>query len=63
MHLDVKATGWLSGLNALVTRKLLKFLSLLNEMSGDRENMCLIPGSLRRIFEVFENDIFHCKVL
>ena len=31
--------GWLSDLNALLTRKLPKFLSRLNEMSGGRENM------------------------
>ena len=31
--------GWLSDLNALLTRKLLKFLSRLNETSGGTENM------------------------
>ena len=40
---------WLSDLNALLTKKLPKFLSRLNEMSGGRENMCLVSGSLRRI--------------
>ena len=25
--------------------------------------MCLVSGSLQRIFEVFENDIFDCKIL
>ena len=33
-------------LNALLTKKLPKFLSRLNEMSGARENMCLVSGSL-----------------
>ena len=33
--LHVKVPGWLSDLNALLTRK---FLSRLNEMSGGREN-------------------------
>ena len=35
---------WLSDLNALLTKKLPKFLSRLNEMSGGRENMCLVSG-------------------
>ena len=43
--------GWLSNLNALLTKKLLKFLPCLNEMSGGRENMCLVSGSLRRILK------------
>ena len=29
----------------------IKFLSRLNEMSGGRENMCLVSGSLRRILK------------
>ena len=53
VRLHVKVPGWLMNLNALLTKKLPKFLSRLNEMSGGRENMCL----------VFENDIFDCKVL
>ena len=45
----VKVTGWLLNLNALLTTKKLRmFLSRLNEMSGGRENMCLVSGSLRR---------------
>ena len=59
----LKVPGWLLNLNALLTKKMPhKFLSRLNEMSGGRENMCFVSGSLRRI-EVFENDIFDCKVL
>ena len=63
VRLHVKVPGWLLNLNALLTKKLPKFLSRLNEMSGGRENMSLVSGSLRRNFEVFENDIFDCKVL
>ena len=39
--LHVKVPGWLLDLNALLTGKLPKLLSSLNEMSGGRENMCL----------------------
>ena len=49
MRLHVKVPGWLSALNALLKKKLFKFLSCLNEMSCGRENMCLVSGSLRRI--------------
>ena len=47
----LKVPGWFSDLNALLTRKLPTgmFLSHLNEMRGDRGNIC--------------NDIFDCKVL
>ena len=38
--LHVKVPGWLLNLNALLNKKLPKFLSRLNEMSGGRENMC-----------------------
>ena len=38
-------------LNALLTKKLPRVLSRLNEMSGGRENMCLVSGSLRRILK------------
>ena len=51
MRLHVKVPGWLSNLNALLTTKLPKFLSRLNEMSGGRENMCLVSGSLQRILK------------
>ena len=44
--LHVKVPGWLN-LNALLTKKLPRFLSRLNEMSGGRESMCLVWGSLR----------------
>ena len=46
MHLHVKVPGWMLNLSALLTKKLPKFLSRLNEMSGARENMCLVSGSL-----------------
>ena len=51
VRLHVKFPGWLLNLNALLTKKLLKFLSRLNEMSCGRENMCLVSGSLRRILK------------
>ena len=38
VRLHVKVSGWL-------------FLSRLNEMSGGRENMCLVSGSLWRILK------------
>ena len=50
-RLHVKVPGWSLNLNALLTKKLPKFLSLLNEMSDDRENVCLVSGSLRRILK------------
>jgi len=43
--------GWLSDLNALLTKKLPEFLSRLNEMSGGRENMCFVSGSLWKILK------------
>ena len=49
--LHVKVPGWLLNLNALLTKKLPRFLSRLNEMSGGRESMCFVWGSLRRIFK------------
>ena len=52
MRLHVKVPGWLLNLNALLTKKLPRFLSRFNEMSGGRENMCLISGSFRRILKV-----------
>ena len=52
VRLHVKVPGWLLHLNALLTKKLPKFLSRLNEMSGGRENMCLVSGSLRRILKL-----------
>ena len=42
--LHLKVSGWLSDLNALLTRKLPMFLSFLNE-SGGRGNACLVSGS------------------
>ena len=51
VRLHVEVRGWLLNLNALVTKKLPKFLSRLDEMSGGRENMCLVSGSLRKILK------------
>ena len=51
VRLHVKAPSWLSNLNVLLTKKMPKFLSRLNEMSGDKENMCLVSRSLRRILK------------
>ena len=53
VRLHVKVPGWLSDLNALLTRMLPKLLSHLNEMIGGRENMCLVSGSLPRILKFF----------
>ena len=49
--LHVKVPGWLLNLNALLTRKLPKFLSRLNEVSGGRGNMCLVWGLLQTILK------------
>ena len=51
VRLHVKIPGWLLNLNALLTKKLPKCLSCLNEMRGGRENMCLVLGLLRRILK------------
>ena len=40
VRLHVKVPGWLLDLNALLTTKLPRFLSRLNEISAGRENMC-----------------------
>ena len=53
VHLHVKVPCWSLNLNALLTKKLPTFLSRLNEMSGGRERMCLVSGSLRRILKFF----------
>ena len=37
VRLHVKVSGWLSDLNALLTKKLPNFFSRLNEMSGGRK--------------------------
>ena len=47
VRLHVKVPGWLLNLNALLTKKLPRFLS----MSGGIENMCLVSGSLRRFLK------------
>ena len=59
----VKVPGWLSNLKALLTKKLPKFLSSLNEMSGGREKMYLVLGSLRRILKFLRTTFFYCNVL
>ena len=51
VRLHVKVPVWLLNLYALLTKKLPKLLSRLNEMSGGRENICLVSGSLRRILK------------
>ena len=51
VRLHVKVPGWLLNFNALLTKKLPKFLSRLNELSGGRENMSLVSGTLRRILK------------
>ena len=63
VRLHVKVPGWFLNLNALLTKKLPKFLSRLNEMSGGREKYVFSFGIIGESFEVFENDIFDCKVL
>ena len=40
VRLHAKVPGWLSNLNAHLTKKFPKILLRLNEMSGGRENMC-----------------------
>ena len=50
-RIHLKVPGWLSDLKALLTRKLPMFLSRLNEISGGREKMCLVSGSLRIILK------------
>ena len=51
VRLHVKVPGCLLNLNALLSKKLPKFLSRLNEMRGGRENMYLVSGTLRRILK------------
>ena len=63
MGLHLKVPGWLSDLNALLSRKFPMFFSRLNEISSGRGNVCLVSESVVENFEVFENDIFDCKVL
>ena len=60
VRLHVKVSGWLSNLNALLTKKLAKFLSRLNEMkmTGGRENMCLVSGSFWRILNYLRMTFF-----
>ena len=51
VRLHLKVPGWLLSLNALLTKKLPKFLLRLNELSGGKENMCLVSGLLRRVLK------------
>ena len=51
VRVHLKVPGWLSDLKALLTRKFPMFLSRLNEISGGREKMSLVSGSLRRILK------------
>ena len=63
VRLHAKVPGWLSNLNALLTKKLPKFFSRFNEMSGGRENMYLVSGSLRRILKFLRTTFSYCKLL
>ena len=47
-YIDRETSNFLSDLKA---RKLPMLLSRLNEISGGREKMCLVSGSLRRILK------------
>ena len=58
VRLHVKVPGWLLSLHALLTKKLPRFLSRLNEMSSGGENMCLVSGSLRRIVKFLRITFF-----
>ena len=51
VSVHLKVPGWLSDLNTLPSRKLTMFLSRLNEINGGREKMCLVSGSLCRIWK------------
>ena len=57
VRLHVKVPGWLLSLNALLTKKLPKFLSRL------KRKYVFSFGIIAENFEVFENDIFDCKIL
>ena len=62
VRVHLKVLRWLSNLHALLNRKLPMSLLRLNEKSGGRGNMFSF-GIIAENFEVFENDIFDCKVL
>ena len=47
----LKVTGGLSDVNAILNKKLLMYLSRLNEIRGGRGNLGLVSGSLRRILK------------
>ena len=51
VRLHLRVPGWLSDLNALLTRKLPMCLMRLDKISGGRGNMCLVSGSLRKILK------------
>ena len=61
VRLHLKVPVWLSDLNALVTRKLPMFLARLNEISGVGRNMCLVSGSLQRIFKFLRTAFLTAK--
>ena len=63
VRLHVKISYWLLDWNALLTRKWPMFLSRLNEISGGRGNVCFRFEIIAENVELFENDIFDCKVL
>ena len=51
MRVHLKVPGRLPDLKVLQTRKLPMLSSRFNEISGGREKMCLVSGSLRRILK------------
>ena len=51
VRVHLKVPGWLSDLKELLNRKLPMFLLRLNEISGGREKLCLVSGSLGRILK------------
>ena len=61
VRVHFKVPGWLSDLDALLTRKLPTFLSRLNEISNGRENICLGLGSLRRILKFLRMTILTAR--
>ena len=52
VRVEWKVPSWFSDLNALLIRKLPMVLSPFNEIRVSGGNMCLVPGSLRRILNL-----------
>ena len=52
VRVHLKVSGWLSDLNALLTKKLPVFLSRLHEISGGKGNTRLVSASFRRILKL-----------